>query len=86
MTPPSGLQLDLLTACQRIRQVWEEDGGGTSLGELLMQRLFTCDLPRLEGYLTAETLAWADEQDLPAPGKAEGCSCTCSNCSGCLGS
>lgn len=58
-----GLQLDLLTATQRIRQIWDESGGTTSLGEFLMGRLFTCDLPRLESHLTEETKRWAAEQE-----------------------
>lgn len=60
---PAGLQLDLLSAVTRLRQVraylnraadWDED----LIGDVLV-RLMECDLPRLEGHLTADTRDWA---------------------------
>lgn len=55
-TPPEGLQLDLLTAVARMRQIRDEPDSS----ELILYRLLTCDLRRLESYLTPETLAWSD--------------------------
>jgi hypothetical protein len=40
----------------RLRQLQDEayyDGG-----HWLMKRIMSCDLPRLEGHLTPETIAW----------------------------
>lgn len=64
MTAPKGLQLDLLTAVQRLRQVREEitHDGSTERGGQLLARVIMWDLPRLEGQLTAETRDWAARQ------------------------
>lgn len=61
--PIEGLQLDLFTACVRIRQLYAEDDNR----HWLLERLFTCDVPRLEGYLTDETKAWAAEMEIDGP-------------------
>lgn len=55
--PPAGLQLDLLTAVLRLRQVRDSQPG--LMREHLVERLATCDLPRLAGYLNADTRDWA---------------------------
>lgn len=65
----SGLQLDLVTVVARLRQVKRavDDGGSGFYGDdcsVVFERIFTCDLPRLEGHLTAEArelLARAEE-------------------------
>lgn len=55
--PPDGLQLDLLTAVARLRQL--QDVEYYERGDhWLMHRILNCDLPRLEGHLTPETIAW----------------------------
>jgi hypothetical protein len=66
--PPSGLQLDLLTAIVRLEQIGEELAKGTAAGQdmaeyLLEERVIKCDVPRLRSYLTAETLAWEQETE-----------------------
>jgi hypothetical protein len=58
--PPEGLQLDLLTVCQRLRQIQEEREDGLWL---LWDRILTCDLPRLESHLTPETVEWWLDQE-----------------------
>ncbi len=55
---PTGLQLDLLTALQRIMQVHrEEEPDG-----LIWHRVITCDVPRLTGHLTPKTIAWVRQE------------------------
>lgn len=49
----SGLQLDLAGAVLRIEQAHADP----VLRDFLLERLVTCDVPRLRRYLTAETLA-----------------------------
>jgi hypothetical protein len=63
---PAGWQLDLLTAVLRLEQI-AGDGGfyGGGPVEIVAERLLTCDLPRLRGYLTPETLTWAETQEPP---------------------
>jgi len=66
LTPPTGLQLDLVCAIARIEQMAETDG---AMQALLIDRLNTCDAPRLRSHLTAETLAWeAQIRDEPQRG------------------
>ena len=55
---PSGLQLDLLTVIVRLEQIQEQ---GPEPEHFVWDRVVTCDIPRLRGYLTPETLAWEDE-------------------------
>jgi hypothetical protein len=57
---PTGLQLDLLTALQRIMQVDREE---TPEG-FMWHRVVTCDVPRLTKYLAPETIAW-HQQEFP---------------------
>lgn len=52
------LQLDLAATVARLRQVKRE--GYDQIPDIA-ERLWTCDLPRLEGHLSAE--AWAAVQD-----------------------
>lgn len=59
---PGTLQFDLLCAILRIEQVGGL-GEDDVLRELLIDRLVTCDAPRLRRYLAPETLAMED--DLP---------------------
>jgi hypothetical protein len=61
---PEGLQLDLLTAVLRMRQIRDEGS------EFILYRLLTCDLPRLEQYLEPETLRWAETTDAEIPGRS----------------
>lgn len=67
MPEPRGLQLDLLTVIVRLEQVGELLGGSADgvlpmFGwYLLTERVIECDVPRLRGYLTAETLAWEEQ-------------------------
>lgn len=55
---PTGLQLDLLTVVARLEQIRDEGPG--VLADHLLDRVLTCDLPRLRGYLTEETLRWGE--------------------------
>lgn len=54
MTP---LQVDLATAVARLRQI---RGDGYDNGHWLLDRVITCDLPRLERHLSAEARAAVD--------------------------
>lgn len=54
---PTGLQLDLATACVRMEQVRQE---GWLNSDVVADRILTCDLPRLRGYLSPATLEWMD--------------------------
>ena len=63
---PTGLQLDLLTAIVRLEQIGRlvancDDLPGDLWLYLLEERVIKCDVPRLRGYLTPETLAWEAE-------------------------
>jgi hypothetical protein len=71
---PAGLQLDLLSAVVRLQQIraclnTNSDNRIAFAEWLLEHRVLTCDLPRLAGYLTADTRDWAavqaDEFGLP---------------------
>jgi hypothetical protein len=62
------LQLDLLTVIVRLEQIGGELGKRTAAGQafaewLMIKRVLECDVPRLRGYLTPETLAWEREGD-----------------------
>ena len=56
---PTGLQLDLLSVIARITQAHREP----DMAHVLLDRLVTCDVPRLRGYLTPETIAWANNTE-----------------------
>ena len=56
---PTGLQLDLLCTVERLRQLRDEDAHLAEGTCCVFDRLLTCDLPRLESYLTDDTVAWA---------------------------
>ena len=45
--------IDLVSAVTRMRQVQAE---GLEAAGVVHERIFTCDLPRLEGYLPAEAM------------------------------
>jgi hypothetical protein len=66
--PPDGLQLDLLTVIARLEQIGSLDmSDPAGLGiYLLEERVIKCDVPRLRGHLTAETLAWEADDGRPA--------------------
>ena len=49
---------DLACVVARLRQVLAEPGFETQ--GIVHERVFTCDLPRLEGYLPAEALREID--------------------------
>lgn len=53
----SGLALDLLTAIARIEQIGRE--GPDTCGGLILDRLVTCDAPRLRRHLPDDVLRWA---------------------------
>jgi hypothetical protein len=57
----SPLQFDLATAIVRIEQI-AEVGPDSVLGAHLLERVFTCDVPRLRGHLEPEALAMIDEE------------------------
>jgi hypothetical protein len=50
------LQLDLATLVARLEQV-EAEGGFESADSVVVDRILTCDLPRLREHLTPEALA-----------------------------
>jgi hypothetical protein len=52
------LQLDLFCVVSRLSQLRDERG--SVLAELLIDRLLSCDLPRLERHITPETATWAE--------------------------
>lgn len=58
--PPVGIQLDLLSAIVRLRQIGEElEAGRDGFAMwLLTDRVLTCDVPRLESHLTDATRTW----------------------------
>jgi hypothetical protein len=61
-----GLELDLASAVARLRQLRDEgwDAGLLELnpfGALLLERVLTCDLPRLEQHITPRAAALLDE-------------------------
>lgn len=64
---PTGLQLDLLTVIVRLEQIAAELKADFQVTHaplwlyLLEDRVMKCDVPRLRGYLSAETLAWEAE-------------------------
>lgn len=51
---PDGLQLDLACIVARLQQVIDE-GGFATANPIVVERILTCDLPRLKGHLTAES-------------------------------
>jgi hypothetical protein len=55
----SELDLDLLTAIARIQQIERE--GVDTCGGIILDRIFTCDAPRLRRHVSASALAWANE-------------------------
>jgi len=55
---PEGLQLDLLTVIVRLEQLRDEEAPNGL--PFIAERIISCDLPRLRGHLTPETLAWAE--------------------------
>lgn len=67
MKPPRGLQLDLATAVLRLEQLRR---GGLADGHVsdvvVLDRLLTCDLRRLAGHLTPETLIWIEAAGMTA--------------------
>jgi hypothetical protein len=63
VSPPAGLQLDLLTIVVRLEQVRDE-GTIDWRADPIAERIITCDLPRMRALLTPETLAWAAANDL----------------------
>lgn len=71
--PPTGLQMDLLTVVLRLRQYRDELAAGRDgfAWWLMDARILGCDLPRLEGHLTAETRDWAATSvpELQVPGR-----------------
>lgn len=50
------LQLDLATLVARLEQV-EAEGGFESTDSVVVDRILTCDLPRLREHLAPEALA-----------------------------
>lgn len=54
------LQMDLATVVARLRQVRRE--GYNQIPDIA-ERLWTCDLPRLEGHLSAEALAAVEDAE-----------------------
>lgn len=59
----TGLQLDLATLVARLEQIREE---GYDNGHWLVDRVITCDLPRLERHLSGEARQAIDDAWLPA--------------------
>lgn len=57
--PGTQLDLDLLSAVARIRQLQEE--GVETCSGLILDRLITCDMPRLFSHISDEATAWAKE-------------------------
>ncbi|MFI7691768.1 hypothetical protein ACIBQ6_22055 [Nonomuraea sp. NPDC049655] len=53
------LQLDLATLVGRLEQV-EAEGGWEHACPIVLDRILTCDLPRLREHLTAEAAALLD--------------------------
>lgn len=56
---PSEEQWAILSVVQRLEQIAQE-GESPPLAALLWHRVLTCDVPRLRGLLSPETLQWAD--------------------------
>jgi hypothetical protein len=56
-------QLDLLCAIVRLEQIEQELGENVpdGIGGHLLERVFTCDVPRLRSYLSDEALAFEAE-------------------------
>lgn len=82
MSQMEGLQLDLATLLVRLAQIAEDPDG--TLAPLLLDRVLTCDLPRLRGYLTPDTLAFVGAalpgaSTLPA-GPEPACGPDCPTC------
>ncbi|MFB4280834.1 hypothetical protein ACBJ59_36480 [Nonomuraea sp. MTCD27] len=50
------LQLDLATIVGRLQQV-QDEGGWEHADSIVLDRILTCDLPRLREHLTAESAA-----------------------------
>lgn len=57
-TPPgvTGLDVDLLCAIARLEQIGRE--GADSCGGIILDRLVTCDAPRLRRHVSAAALEW----------------------------
>ncbi|WP_125633531.1 hypothetical protein [Nonomuraea sp. WAC 01424] len=53
------LQLDLATLVGRLEQV-EAEGGWEHASPIALDRILTCDLPRLREHLTPEAVALLD--------------------------
>lgn len=53
------IELDIASAVARIEQIARE--GPDSCCGIILDRLITCDAPRLRRYLSIETLAILDE-------------------------
>lgn len=62
--PPAQDQIDILTAVARLEQIGEQRDDEVMV-DLLLDRLVTCDAPRLRALLTAETLEWEREAMRP---------------------
>ena len=56
--PGAARDLDILSAVERLEQIRRE--GVDSCGGLLLDRLLTCDLPRLRALLPKPVRDWAD--------------------------
>lgn len=61
---PDALQLDLLTIVGRLEQIVAE-GGFETANAVVVDRVLTCDLPRLRDHLSPQTLAWAAQDTAP---------------------
>ena len=63
MSPPDSLQLDLLCVIVRLEQIKDllDNGREDFAMWLLTERVIECDVRRLRGYLTPESLAWERE-------------------------
>jgi hypothetical protein len=56
--PGAARDLDILTAVERLERI-EREGAATCAG-LILDRLLSCDLPRLRALLPEPVLEWAD--------------------------
>ncbi|WP_433235443.1 hypothetical protein ACQPYK_25350 [Streptosporangium sp. CA-135522] len=55
------LELDLATVVARLEQV-QAAGGWSAADPVVVERVLSCDLPRLRGHLSAEVLAFVDAE------------------------
>lgn len=60
---PTRLELDLITTVARICQIARQTLEDPLSVHLFEDRLLTCDVPRLLGYLSPQARAWADETE-----------------------